>query len=72
MLRPEVAARNSNAVSYASGNLAAKKFVDKEILDNPSIYPDDETMARLFVSTPYPQNIQRVVTRAWTRVKTGR
>jgi putrescine transport system substrate-binding protein len=72
MLRPEVAARNSNAVSYASGNLAAKEFVDKEILDNPSIYPNDETMARLFVSTPYPQKIQRLVTRVWTRVKTGR
>jgi putrescine transport system substrate-binding protein len=72
MMRPEVAARNTNAVSYASGNLAAKKFVDKEILENPAIYPDDETTARLFVSTPYAQKVQRVVTRVWTRVKTGR
>jgi hypothetical protein len=29
-------------------------------------------MQRLFVSTPYAQNVQRVVTRVWTRVKTGR
>ncbi len=28
MLRPEIAAANTNFVSYASGNLAAKKFVD--------------------------------------------
>lgn len=72
MLRPEVAARNTNAVSYASGNLAAQQFIDKEILENPAIYPDEATMNRLFISTPYPQKVQRVVTRVWTRVKTGR
>jgi putrescine transport system substrate-binding protein len=72
MMRPEVAARNSNAVSYANGNLTSQKFIDKEILQNRAIYPDAETMQRLFVSTPYSQQVQRVVTRVWTRVKTGR
>ncbi|MCC6948524.1 MAG: polyamine ABC transporter substrate-binding protein [Bradyrhizobiaceae bacterium] len=72
MLRPEAAAKNSNAVSYASGNLAAQQFIDRKILDNPSIYPDAETMQRLFISTPYDQKTQRIVTRVWTRVKTGR
>ena len=37
-----------------------------------AIYPDKETTQRLFVSTPYPQKVQRIVTRVWTRVKTGR
>lgn len=72
MMRPEVAAKNSNAVSYANGNLASQPLVDKEITGNKAIYPDVATMQRLFVSTPYPQNVQRVVTRVWTRVKTGR
>jgi putrescine transport system substrate-binding protein len=72
MMRPEVAARNTDAVSYANGNLASQAFIDKKILENRSIYPDPATMQRLFVSTPYPQNVQRVVTRIWTRVKTGR
>ena len=72
MMRPEVAARNTNAVSYANGNLASQPLIDKAILENKSIYPDAATMQRLFVSTPYPQNVQRVVTRVWTRVKTGR
>jgi putrescine transport system substrate-binding protein len=72
MMRPEVAARNTDAVSYANGNLASQAFIDKKILENRSIYPDAATMQRLFVSTPYPQNVQRVVTRIWTRVKTGR
>ena len=72
MMRPEVAARNSNAVAYANGNLASQQFVDRKILNNPSIYPDAETMQRLFISTPYDQKTQRIVTRVWTRVKTGR
>jgi putrescine transport system substrate-binding protein len=72
LLRPEVAAKNSNAVSYANGNLASQKFIDKEILENRAIYPDAATMEKLFVSTPYSQQVQRVVTRVWTRVKTGR
>ena len=34
LLRPEVAARNSNFISYANGNLASQKFIDKAILDD--------------------------------------
>jgi len=72
MLRPEVAAKNSNMVSYASGNLAAKAEIKKDILDNPNIYPDAATFARLFTNTAYDEKVQKVVTRQWTRVKTGK
>jgi putrescine transport system substrate-binding protein len=72
MLRPDVAAANSNFLSYASGNLAAKASIDPKILNNPSVYPDDATMKRLFTNTAYDERAQRVVTRQWTRVKTGR
>jgi putrescine transport system substrate-binding protein len=72
MMRPDVAARNSNMVSYASGNLAAKAEIRKDILDNPNIYPDAATFARLFTNTAYDDKIQKVVTRQWTRVKTGK
>jgi putrescine transport system substrate-binding protein len=72
MLKPEIAAMNTNFVSYASGNLAAKQHIDKAILDNPGIYPDEGTMKRLFTNTAYDERSQRTVTRLWTRVKTGR
>ncbi|MBX9932863.1 MAG: polyamine ABC transporter substrate-binding protein [Methylobacterium sp.] len=72
MLRPEVGAANTNFVSYASGNLAAKAQVKPEILANPGIYPDETTMARLFTNTAWDDRTQRFVTRAWTRVRTGR
>jgi putrescine transport system substrate-binding protein len=72
MMRPEVAAANTNFVSYASGNLAAKDKVDPEILNNPGVYPDEATFKRLFTNTAYDDRSQRTVTRLWTRVKTGR
>ena len=72
MLRPEVAAANTNFVAYASGNLAAKPFIRPEILNNPGVYPDEATFKRLFTNTAYDERSQRTVTRLWTRVKTGR
>ncbi len=72
MLRPEVAAANTNYVAYASGNLAAKPLVDEEILADPGVYPNESTMERLFTNTAYEDRTQRLVTRHWTRVKTGR
>ena len=72
MMRPEVAAANSNFVAYATGNLAAKKFLDPEVLNDPGVYPDEATFKRLFTNTAYDERSQRTVTRLWTRVKTGR
>jgi putrescine transport system substrate-binding protein len=72
MMRPEVAAANTNFVAYASGNLAARKLVNREILENPGVYPDEATFKRLFTTTAYDERSQRTLTRLWTRVKTGR
>ena len=72
MLRPEAAAANTNFVSYASGVLAAKPLVKREILSNPGIYPDEATMQRLFTNTAWDDRTQRFITRLWTRVRTGR
>src|SRR6202522_3840733 len=43
LLKPEVAAKNSNFISYANGNLASQKFIDRSILDDRAIYPDAAT-----------------------------
>lgn len=72
MMKPEVAAKNSNYISYANGNLESQKYIDKAILDNPSIYPDKETQEKLFTVTTNPQELQRVVTRAWNKFKRGK
>jgi putrescine transport system substrate-binding protein len=72
LYRPEVAARNSNFLSYANGNLASQKLVDPKILDDKTIYPDQAMLAKLFVITARDPATQRVINRLWTRVKTGR
>jgi putrescine transport system substrate-binding protein len=72
LLKPEVAARNTNFVSYANGNLASQKFIDKAILDDRTVYPDAATMAKLYTITAHDQKTQRLINRLWTRIKTGR
>lgn len=72
MLKPEIAARNTNFVSYATGNLPARALVSPEIRANPGVYPDEATFKRLFTNTAYDDRVQRIVARLWTRVKTGR
>jgi len=72
LYRPEVAAKNSNFLSYANGNLASQKLVDPRILKDKNIYPDEATLAKLFVITARDPATQRVINRLWTKVKTGR
>jgi putrescine transport system substrate-binding protein len=72
LLKPEVAAKNTNFLSYANGNLASQKFIEKSILDDPTIYPDAAVMAKLYTISAHDQKTQRLVNRLWTRIKTGR
>ena len=72
LYRPEVAAKNSDFLSYANGNLASQKLIDPKILNDKNIYPDDATLQKLFVITARDPATQRVINRLWTRVKTGR
>ena len=72
LLRPEVAAKNTNLVQYANGNLASQKLIDKAVLDDKTVYPDAATMARLYTISAHDQKTQRLLNRLWTRIKTGR
>ncbi|MEM7404361.1 MAG: polyamine ABC transporter substrate-binding protein [Pseudomonadota bacterium] len=71
MMRPEIISKASNYVFYANGNKASQPMLNPAILKDPAVYPDDATLDKLFVTTPYSAKVQRVVTRAWTKVKTG-
>ncbi len=70
--RPAMAAKNSDFIQYANGNVASKPLLSAAVRDNPGIYPPDAVMARLYTITPYDQKAQRLVNRLWTRVKTGK
>jgi putrescine transport system substrate-binding protein len=72
LMRPDVAAKNTNFLSYANGNLASQALIDPAILNDRTIYPDEATMARLYVINPHDAKTTRLMNRLWTRVKTGR
>lgn len=72
LMEPKVMAQISNTVFYASGVKASLPFVDAAIRDNPGIYPTPETMAKLFTLKVQDPKLDRVRTRAWTKVKSGK
>ncbi|HBS49727.1 MAG TPA: spermidine/putrescine ABC transporter substrate-binding protein PotF [Rhodobacteraceae bacterium] len=61
----------SNYVYYANGNKASQEYLVEDVIGDPAIYPDEETLDNLFTTTPYPAKVQRVVTRLWTKIKSG-
>jgi putrescine transport system substrate-binding protein len=72
LYRPEIAAKNSDFLSYANGNLASQRLIDPKILSDKNIYPDEATLSKLFVITARDPATQRIINRLWTKVKTGR
>jgi len=72
LLRPEVAARNSDFVNYANANLKATELVNEELRNDPSIYPTAETKARLQPNLSKSAEFTRLLNRSWTRFTTGR
>ena len=70
LLEPQVAASNTNYVSYADGDRPSQ-FIDKSILDDRTIYPDAATMATLFIIVAHDLKTQRLIDRLWERIKTG-
>jgi putrescine transport system substrate-binding protein len=70
LIRPDVAAKNTNYVSYANGDVPSE-LIDKAIRDDPTIYPDAATMRKLYTIVAHDQKTQRLINRLWTRIKTG-
>jgi len=63
LMNPKVMAKASNYVYYANGNKDAQQYLLDDVINDPAIYPPEETVERLFVTSPYPPDVQRVVTR---------
>lgn len=61
----------SNYVYYANGNLASQPMLEEDVIGDPAIYPDEDTLQNLYTTRPYPPKVQRVATRLWTKIKSG-
>ena len=71
IMDPENIAAASNYVYYANGNKDSQKYLNDDVINDPAIYPNEETLKHLYTTTPYPAKVQRFVTRLWTKVKSG-
>jgi putrescine transport system substrate-binding protein len=72
MLRADVAAKNSNFLSYANSNAASWPLVDAEVKNNPEVYPTPDMMAKIAVDLPESAEYTKELTRTWTRFRTGK
>jgi putrescine transport system substrate-binding protein len=72
VMRPDVAAMNTNFIGYANGVPASLAQVDGEIKGDPTVYPPEEVLRRLYTISPADRTYERQRSRAWTRITTGR
>lgn len=72
LMEPRVIADITNYVAYANPTPASKAFIDKDIVNDPGIYPSESTLEKLFVFKELPPRLKSYITREWTRIKTGR
>ncbi|PQZ94527.1 MULTISPECIES: polyamine ABC transporter substrate-binding protein [Pseudomonas] len=72
LLKPEVMASITNAVRFPNGNSAATSLVDKDITNDPGIYPPADVQAKLYAIADLPAATQREMTRSWTKIKSGK
>lgn len=72
MLKAESGAGVANYVYFAVANKASEPLLNKDVISNPGIYPSEEVKATLFTQNAHTAKFDRLLTRAWTNVKTGR
>jgi putrescine transport system substrate-binding protein len=71
LLRPEIAARNTNLVKYANGDTPTPA-ISEALRNDPGVYPPPEMLAKLHPEPTRTPEYTRLLTRTWTRFKTGK
>ncbi|WP_449431203.1 extracellular solute-binding protein [Pseudomonas putida] len=71
VMRPQNMAAISNLTGYPTASAKARQAVDPRMRDNPEIYLDQATYARLIPGRDLPQADMRARMRVWTRFKTA-
>ena len=72
LMRPAVVGPLTNEIGYANAVPASTAFVSPDILNDPVIYPPEAVKRKLVSLPPPPLRYDRLRTRTWTRVRSGR
>lgn len=68
---PKVHAAITNTMFYPNANKEARQYVNKDVADNPMIYPPAEVSKTLYVIKALPLNIARLQNKLWSELKLG-
>lgn len=71
MMRPEVAAGDSNDTWYANANKDSFSLVDEVVTGSPASYPTEDQVKVMYTLAPLKPKVERVRTREWTAFKSG-
>jgi putrescine transport system substrate-binding protein len=71
LMRPDVMAAITNYIRYPNGYSASLPLIPASVRNDTAIYPDPATLARLISPKTVPLDYSRLVTREWTRFRTG-
>lgn len=71
MMRPEVAANDTNYVWYATANNDAIPLIDEAVTSSAAAFPPAEAVADMYTLNVLPPKVERVRTRTWTNFKSG-
>jgi len=72
LLRPDVAAKNSNEVMYANSVANSIPLLNEVVRNDPGIYPPAQVRARLVPSRAKSPKFNRLLMHMWTRFKANR
>lgn len=72
LLKPEVIAQVSDYVGYANPNPGSDKLMEQSIRNDETVYPPQSVLDKTYVSIELPPKVMRVMTRSWTKVKSGK
>ena len=68
MLKPEVAAANTNFLQYANPILTSAPYIEPKLLSDPGLYPPKSVLKRLAVQPPMAANIEAELKRIWSKL----
>jgi spermidine/putrescine transport system substrate-binding protein len=68
LLGAEAGAKIADFIQYATPNAAAKKLMSQDYLENPAIFPSEETLARCEYQKYLGVEGERLYDEAWTRI----
>jgi putrescine transport system substrate-binding protein len=71
LMRPDVMAAITNYIRYPNGYSVSLTLVQPSVKNDEAIYPDQATLARLISPKTLPLDYSRLLTREWTRFRTG-